>query len=43
MLHLILASVVWGACAVTGICPYTPKRPIPVDISPDPVPVKPHR
>lgn len=41
MFDLILTALVWAACAATGECPVRPNRPLPRDISPDPVPTKP--
>lgn len=38
MLEVVLSALVAVACAATGACPIKPYRPVPVDISPDPIP-----
>ena len=40
MLELVLTAIVAVACGATGHAPVAPSLPVPVDISPDPIPNK---
>lgn len=40
MLEIVLSALVAVACSATGECPVKPNRPVPLDISPDPIPTK---
>jgi hypothetical protein len=40
MLDIVLSALVAVACGATGACPVKPSLPVPLDISPDPIPTK---